>query len=81
VRLHSTGVKHFHHPVVGDLHLTYESMELPADTGLTVVGFSAEPGSPSEDGLRLLAGWAAPHGHVGTTQAMTAHGAMPERGA
>ena len=31
VRLHSTGVKHFHHPVVGDLHLAYESFELPAD--------------------------------------------------
>ena len=28
VRHHRTGVKHLHHPVVGDLILTYESMEL-----------------------------------------------------
>jgi transcriptional regulator with XRE-family HTH domain len=76
VRLHSTGVKHFHHPVVGDLHLTYESMELPADTGLTIVGLTAEPGSPSEDGLRLLASWAASHADM--THAMTGHGSVPK---
>ncbi len=34
-------------------------MELPADTGLTIIAYSAEPGSPSADNLRLLASWAA----------------------
>jgi hypothetical protein len=49
VRLHSTGVKHFHHPVVGDLHLAYESFELPADPGLAMIAFTAVPGSPDDD--------------------------------
>jgi transcriptional regulator with XRE-family HTH domain len=59
VRLHRTGVKKLHHPVVGDLELTYEGMELPADPGLMMFVYMAEPASPSEDGLKLLASWAA----------------------
>ncbi len=59
VRLHRTGVKKLHHPVVGDLELTYEGMELPADPGLTMFVYTAEPASASEDGLKLLASWAA----------------------
>ncbi|MCE3555694.1 helix-turn-helix transcriptional regulator [Pseudonocardia sp. RS11V-5] len=59
VRLHNTGTKKFHHPVVGRLELTYEGMALPADPGLTLTAYTAEPGSPSEDALRLLASWAA----------------------
>lgn len=61
VRLHRTGLKHMRHPVVGELHLSYDVMELPADPGLSLVAFSAEPGSPDDDGLRLLASWAATH--------------------
>ncbi len=34
VRLHQTGAKRFHHPVVGELTLTFEMMELAADRGL-----------------------------------------------
>jgi transcriptional regulator with XRE-family HTH domain len=59
VRLHRTGRKHFHHPVVGDLHLNFEVMELPADPGLSLLAFSAHAGSPDDDALRLLASWAA----------------------
>jgi transcriptional regulator with XRE-family HTH domain len=59
VRLHRTGLKRMHHPIVGDLELTYEAMEFPADPGLTMFAYSAEPGSPSDDGLKLLASWAA----------------------
>jgi transcriptional regulator with XRE-family HTH domain len=59
VRLHRTGLKHMRHPVVGELHLSYDVMELPADPGLSLIAFSAEPGSPDDDALRLLAGWAA----------------------
>jgi hypothetical protein len=59
VRTHGTGVKHFHHHVVGDLTLTYESLDLRADPGLTMTIYSAEPGSTSEDALRLLATVAA----------------------
>jgi transcriptional regulator with XRE-family HTH domain len=59
VRLHRAGVKHLHHPVVGDLTLTYESMELTADAGLRLNAYSAEPGTPSQDALHMLASWTA----------------------
>ena len=59
VRYHRTGVKKLHHPVVGDLELTYEAFDLPADPGLTLSTYTAEPGSPSADGLKMLASWAA----------------------
>lgn len=60
VRFHRSGRKALQHPVVGRLELSFEAMELPADLGLTLVAYSTEPGSASEDGLRLLASWAAP---------------------
>lgn len=59
VRLHDTGAKQLHHPVVGDLSLTYERMELIADPGLTLFVYTAEVGSKSEEALRLLASWTA----------------------
>jgi transcriptional regulator with XRE-family HTH domain len=59
VRFHRSGTKRFHHPLVGDLTLAYESLDLPADEGLTIVTYSAEPGSASETGLRELARWSA----------------------
>ena len=59
VRQHRSGIKHFHHPVVGDISLAYESLELVADPGLVLNGYSAEPGTASEDALNLLASWAA----------------------
>lgn len=59
VRFHRSGFKDVHHPVVGDLHLNFEAMELPADPGLSLIAYSAEPASPTADGLILLASWAA----------------------
>lgn len=59
VRYHHTGDKRLHHPVVGELELSYEVMELSADVGLTINVFSAEPGSRSAEALDLLASWAA----------------------
>jgi transcriptional regulator with XRE-family HTH domain len=59
VRIHQAGVKDFHHPVVGDLSLTFEMMELSADTGLAILAYSAEPNSRSEEALHLLGSWAA----------------------
>src|SRR5215207_2437964 len=59
VRIHRAGVKHVRHPVVGDLDLTYEMMELSADPGLSILTYSAEPGTPSEEALSLLGSWAA----------------------
>jgi transcriptional regulator with XRE-family HTH domain len=59
VRHHYTGHKNFHHPVVGDLCLAFEAMALPADPGLTLVVYSPEPDSPTQEALKLLASWAA----------------------
>lgn len=59
VRLHHTGVKTFQHPIVGRLELGFEAMPMPADPGLTLTAYSAEPGTPASDALRVLASWAA----------------------
>ncbi|MEU3882591.1 helix-turn-helix transcriptional regulator [Streptomyces californicus] len=59
VRHHSTGTKHFHHHAVGGLALAYEGLDMAAVPGLTLTVYTAEPGSPAEEGLRLLASWAA----------------------
>jgi transcriptional regulator with XRE-family HTH domain len=59
VRIHGTGVKQFRHHIVGELTLAYESMDLQAEPDLTMTLYAAEPGSPTEDALRLLASWAA----------------------
>ena len=59
VRTHGTGVKAFHHHVVGDLELAYESLDLRAEPDLTITMYTAEPGSPTAQALRLLASWAA----------------------
>jgi transcriptional regulator with XRE-family HTH domain len=58
VHFHRTGFKNIHHPVVGDIELTFEAMDLPADPGLSLVVYTAEPRSASEDALNLLASWA-----------------------
>jgi transcriptional regulator with XRE-family HTH domain len=59
VRLHRSGTKPFHHPVVGDFELTFQALQLPGDEGLTLIAYSAEPGTRGHDALNLLATWAA----------------------
>jgi transcriptional regulator with XRE-family HTH domain len=66
VRFHRTGVKRFHHPVVGDLTLTFEALDLAADAGLRISAYTAEPGTASHDALTLLASWAATLDHAET---------------
>ncbi|WP_250004999.1 helix-turn-helix domain-containing protein [Actinoplanes sp. M2I2] len=59
VRLHSTGIKQFRHPVVGELDLNFETMDLTADPGLSMTVLSAPAGSAADDALRMLASWDA----------------------
>lgn len=59
VRFHRSGTKHFHHPVVGDLTLTYEALEPPGDPGQSIFVYIADPNSPSQEALELLASWSA----------------------
>jgi transcriptional regulator with XRE-family HTH domain len=59
VQLHRSGRKRLRHPDVGQLDLDFESMELPSDPGLQLTVYTAPPGTPTADGLKLLASWAA----------------------
>ncbi|RUQ07174.1 XRE family transcriptional regulator [Curtobacterium sp. HSID17257] len=59
VRVHRRGGKRIAHPIVGELQLDFEALELVADPGLTMFTYSAEPGSESERSLALLGTWAA----------------------
>ena len=61
VRTHGTGTKRFNHPVVGELTLAYEELAITAEPGLVLMVYTAEPGSPSAERLRLLASWGADH--------------------
>jgi len=59
VRAHGRGVKRFRHPVVGALDLRYDHLQLAAEPALTMITYTAEPGTASRDNLSLLASWAA----------------------
>ncbi|MGY1696720.1 hypothetical protein ACI780_17615 [Geodermatophilus sp. SYSU D00814] len=61
VRIHRTGTKTFRHPAVGALELVHHSTTLPTEgpEDLQLTAYTAEPGTASEDALRLLASWAA----------------------
>lgn len=59
VRHHGTGFKTFNHPVVGEMILAFEGLEMAAEPGLTLTIYTAEPGSPSAERMQLLASWAA----------------------
>ena len=67
VRLHHTGSKQFEHPVVGSLTVSFDAMELPADPGLTLTVYAAEPGSATQEKLAMLASWAAPQADGAST--------------
>ncbi|MEU6622998.1 helix-turn-helix transcriptional regulator [Streptomyces litmocidini] len=56
VRARTHGRKAYRHPLVGPLELHHENFALPEGSGMELLVLSAAPGSPSEDGLRLLAG-------------------------
>lgn len=73
VRHHGTGYKTFAHPIVGELTLAFEGLEMAAEPGLTLTIYAAEPGSPSEERMQLLASWAASEygGAASTARART----------
>jgi transcriptional regulator with XRE-family HTH domain len=59
VKQKTGGPAMFDHPQVGPLELRYRVFVLP-DTRQLLVGYYAEPGSPSEESLRLLSSLAQP---------------------
>lgn len=58
-----------HHPLVGDLTLAYEALELPGDTGQRILVYTAEPNSPSHEALNLLASWSSTPSEFSATEA------------
>lgn len=59
VKLHYTATKRMHHEVAGDLELTGEALHLPGDSGLTIITYTFEPASPTEQALAFLDSWSA----------------------
>ncbi|MYW03929.1 helix-turn-helix transcriptional regulator [Streptomyces sp. SID3343] len=59
VREKTSGVKRFRHPLVGRLDLTYDTLRSGDDPNQALVTYVAEPGSPSQDALRMLLSWSA----------------------
>jgi transcriptional regulator with XRE-family HTH domain len=79
VRLHNQGEKGFSHPVVGELELSYNRIEVPADPGLMIVAYTPEPGSKSAEAFGLLASWAATEeAHETISGHASAHTDRPE---
>ena len=68
VRFHRSGQKRLRHPVVGQLDLDFEAMELPSEPGLQLNIYTAAAGSPAADALKLLASWAASQERLPTEQ-------------
>lgn len=52
------GTKGIHHPLAGNLSLDRDTLTAGTDPDQQLVVWTAEPGTPSHDGLRFLASWA-----------------------
>lgn len=59
VRIHSTGTKRIHHPIVGDLTIGYEVLTVASAPGIGLTAYLTEPATPSADAMNLLRNWAA----------------------
>lgn len=68
VRRHGAGFKTFRHPIVGEMTLAYEGLDMEAEPGLTITICAAEPGTDSAERMQLLASWAA--SEYGTADAL-----------
>ncbi|MEV8067857.1 helix-turn-helix transcriptional regulator [Streptomyces sp. NPDC085995] len=62
VRIRHEGVKRLNHPEVGRVEMTFRSLDLPLPQRAVhdLIVYTAEPGTVSEDCLRVLASWTAP---------------------
>ncbi|MET4923607.1 helix-turn-helix transcriptional regulator [Streptomyces sp. PSRA5] len=54
------GTTRLHHPLVGDLTLSYETLQLPDGSDQTLTIHHAGPASPTAENLRLLTSWGTP---------------------
>ncbi|MEU9499418.1 helix-turn-helix transcriptional regulator [Streptomyces sp. NPDC048196] len=59
VKEKTAGAKRMRHPVVGELTMPYETLTVSGEPDQMLVVYTPEPGSQTEERLRLLASWAA----------------------
>lgn len=71
VKFHTTAAKKLRHPAVGELELTGEALTLPGDQGLTIITYTVEPRSASEQALNFLASWSAQASTVNSRESKT----------
>jgi hypothetical protein len=57
VHRRTTGTKDYHHPLIGDLTITYQALTPADDPDQTLFVYGTESGSASASALGLLAGW------------------------
>jgi transcriptional regulator with XRE-family HTH domain len=53
------GARTYNHPVVGEITLEWDTLTSDAEPDQQLIIYTAEPGSPSEQALRILASWTA----------------------
>jgi transcriptional regulator with XRE-family HTH domain len=70
VHQHLGGNKAINHPVVGRLDLMYDTLPIAQAPSLTMVVYTAAPGTPTADAIALLASWAATQNQPDTTTAL-----------
>jgi transcriptional regulator with XRE-family HTH domain len=68
VYLPQHGTKRYRHPLVGSLTLGFEAFTPTGDPDQTFGLYTVEPGSPSENTLRLLASWTADNTHISSEE-------------
>lgn len=56
---HTHGTTHCRHPLVGDLHFSYEFMQLPGDDNQTLCVYLPQPDSTTAQSLSILNSWNA----------------------
>jgi hypothetical protein len=59
VHIHVMGSTTFHHPLVGELQLAFNTLPVPGDAGLSLTLHTPEPDTGTDERLALLARWAA----------------------
>ena len=59
VKDRTSGIKRFHHPLVGDLELFYETLRVADDSDQALITYTAEPDTSAHDALQMLLTWTA----------------------
>jgi hypothetical protein len=57
VTVFTSGAKHLHHPLIGELTLPTEAVSFPGDPDQLMIVFLAQPSSPARHALDLLTSW------------------------